>query len=806
MSFTKKNLVLFSFILFAFTACILNFLAHKSGQLFFDFSSFAPEKNSNSRSAIEDYVEDGKDYYIDLTIDGSYKFSATIDLKDVNTYTIDNIPVGTRIKAKIDFYTYNIPGDLYSRETLLSGESKYYTITAGVNEIVINLKSEFIKLYVTKNESIQDKIDWIAQNGNSEKDYKIILTGYEDEPFNEVIEFKSNLNNRASSITLTSSNPNNVAIKTPTYLSYPDNPSSIVVNTYTNIIFENIKISPDCNFAILQTNSDSFVTLGQGTVFEDNKSHVNAIFMNGGTIHMKGNSNISGFKSPASGGAVEIKYGQLYMYDNSKIENCETEQDGGAIYIQYSGSTYFELNDNAKINDCKARYDGGAIYVKGNSILIKSGSITNCNAGNSGGAIYTDETNTQPIVYIKGGIIKNNTASQKGSAIYLGGSNSQVIMSENACIDLSNDIYSQGQAILLSNALKTPGQAAIISYSSLSADNPKLVLGFTSSPYNTNDEQAVSKSHSKFFVREVLASNENHYYIDENGKAIKFSSFLTAPASPEDTDNQIQLGDIVFADNSRIRATDFDKIDYKLYSSIAGIVFYVGSDDGFLGNTNLIVGTKYYTGNFEKQAYSSTSVFPHFDKTNIKSFPNYASNYDNGDTSPDKSTKSISEINEEDYLNIEKESINSGITSDLLSRIKNGYFPLYSKVINYGKEEKFESTRYSYDETSNVANNWYVPRIEEYIVFAQALEDPYIKNLYIKISGDNLKGDYISESIMWSKYTIPAHCAYGMLNKTYYPYNFGINFETDSIIQLVTPPFNYEEHKAFPIHIYTPGD
>lgn len=792
MSFTKKNLVLFSFILFAFTACNLNFLAHKSGQLFFDFSSFAPEKNSNSRSAIEDYVEDGKDYYIDLTIDGSYKFSATIDLKDVNTYTIDNIPVGTRIKAKIDFYTYNIPGDLYSRETLLSGESKYYTITAGVNEIVINLKSEFIKLYVTKNESIQDKIDWIAQHGNSEKDYKIILTGYEDEPFNESLDFKTDLNNRAKSITLTSSNPNKVALKGAIHSTEG---SSIVVSTYINVIFENIQISPDCNFAILQTNSDSNVTLGKGTLFKDNKSHNYAIRMEGGSLHMKGNSCIDGF-SASDGGAVYINKGYFYMDENSRIQNCEATSYGGAIYV-YSYAVLCEINDKAKIYNCNAA-NGGAISTRNQNIYINGGSITNCTASSCGGAIYTDKTNYKPVIYIRGGEIKDNKANM-GSAIYLADDiNSQVIMYENACIDISNDIYSHYQQIRLASPLKTLGKAAVITFNSFSEN--QLVIG------NYDNSDAVSKSYNKFYLNQADTSATGHYKLNNDGCATLIENLFTSSSDP------VQLGDIVFADNSRMRPEkfDYDNIDYNLLSSIAGIVFYAGG--GSLGNVNLIVGTETYRDIFENSRHGNAS-YTMFDLTQVSNFPKkeqspypvyiYTESINIADAEFDGTLNTgnsrFDNTSDEPHNDNVKDTVQS-IFAYIQSAQTNpnankNDFALYQDILQYG--QKFNSSsNYTLNMTeANIKNNWYIPTIAEYILFYNALksEDKTFYNIYTEICGEP-KDEYISASVLKSGGVYPD--SYSGTND--YAYQFTIDLSSETIKCAHVGNYLW----TIPVHIY----
>ena len=74
----RKTSILFcTLILGLFTACNLG-LINKTGQLYFDFSEFSTAKNKNSRTVLEDVIEEGKNYYIDLSIEGSYKFNTII--------------------------------------------------------------------------------------------------------------------------------------------------------------------------------------------------------------------------------------------------------------------------------------------------------------------------------------------------------------------------------------------------------------------------------------------------------------------------------------------------------------------------------------------------------------------------------------------------------------------------------------------------------------------------------------------------------------------------------------------------------
>ncbi len=491
------------------------------------------------------------------------------------------------------------------------------------------------------------------------------------------------------------------------------------------------------------------------------------------------------------------------MAGKSTITNCHGTE-GGAVYLTNIHNS-FSLRENAKITNCSASSNGGAIFVNKGSVNISGGQIANCSANSKGGAIYTEDPSSDMYIYISGGEIKNNQA-ECGEAIYLSYENNpaqgqpnkmaRLILSENACIDLSNDIFSEKQPVYLSGELTTDKKkVAHITYNSgagLSPGNSKVI-----DKYGDVKQSVITNNAFKFYVRVIDDSGD--YWVNDSGLIMQFNTnnYLTGDA-------ELRIGDIIFANNKRVHFSSFNNLSKKLYDSIAGIVFYVGSDSGFLGNVNLIVGTETYEGHLEKDPYGVTCVYPHFDVTNITCFPNYAENYYGDEVVRNESTMLLSEI-----MDIKFEGIgigNNGITETLMTKILNGDFPLYKDVIDYGAQEKFsfDGCKYKSNTTSDYTNNWYIPAIEEYKVLAEAFESFTFKAYYVSLTGSILTGNYISESLMWKQnYQYPAafYSTYGNKN---YPYYFGINFQTKSITQEVSPYYDYRKNKVVPIHIYEP--
>ena len=293
---------------------------------------------------------------------------------------------------------------------------------------------------------IQSAIDWIEVNGDGSSDYKIILTDYSaTTAFDQSIEYGDDLNYKANSITITSNDKENFAIRSSSYKTIDIK----TINGYSpvHLIFKDIKISTNSGVIIYGEDNlreSTKITLDNNTVFKGEEGNDGAICLaGGGTVEMRGNSRIETFHA-SQGGAAYIRYGSFNMYDTSSIYKC-TANKGGAFYFYQRGASA-TLNNQASITECEASSYGGAIYMFGGSFSMNdSSSITGCQATNNGGAIYMDTTSNSPAVYLSGGEIKSNTA-QNGAAIYRekvnGSASTTVNISDGFEIDES-EIYQQ---------------------------------------------------------------------------------------------------------------------------------------------------------------------------------------------------------------------------------------------------------------------------------------------------------------------------------------------------------------------------
>ena len=832
-------------MLLILTSCEFGSLEKReaSGSVVVDLSSVKDRLTSSSRTAYKDLLSSDFDTFADLKLEGDFETSQTINLNETEIVQIDNIPVGSKITASIEIYI-NI--DLQDegrsfKETKWHGTSEVYEITDGPNVIIIPLtrggneeiidepeeEENKITIYVkydetkpasfwndTSNKSnensendgkslntafnyIQSAVDWIAQNGDGNEDYEIMLTGYDDtHAFEQDVYYDENhsstaslifgereadvdnLKNKAKSITLTSDD------YTKTAMNVNHSMYNILIRTSVRLIFKNIKITTTSHSRILFTkkNSDCNVFLKTNTFFSDitdpevmSWQGSSAIIVEGGSVTMQDNSKIENFYAN-DGGAAYIDYGHLIMEDNSRIENCKAETDGGAIYVNSDAlHQYFQIKDNATIYKCSAGYDVGAISQTGGTVYIEGGSIIKCKAERYGGAFNVVSDNKTVDFYLRGGTIKDNEAANQGSALDIakavGSSRTpSFYLSDDACIDLSNDIYSSGVQLQLESRLTTSNEkAALVKFGNYT-DGTKVLSG---------SEEDIHNSYSKFFVSTSDANND--YYLNSNGVLNKFSNFL-------ESSDSVNIGDIVFADNKRVSADQFPNLSKRLRDSIAGVVFFVGGtdEDAPLKNQKLIAGTTIYKDYYEDNVSNSHI----FDNTDIPSFPGYESNYNL------ESKIKIEDIQSADFSGVL--TGNTGIDNvfdmelESIDDLINGAcFPLYGAVICHG--ENFTDTSYKVN-TDPQTENWYIPTIAEYYFFAKALEDETFKDIYLKLSNMDLERNYISETVVHNENIDPPVDP----NR----YNFIINF-TSKEISCGSTSLSLQ-YTAIPVHIYEP--
>lgn len=899
---TKKLYIIISAaMLTILTSCNFSSYKNEKTRAVFDFSSIISGAN-NSRSAMSDLLEANENLYADLKLEGGFTYNQTINLKESQIIQIDNIPVGSRIKALVELYTItkNQDDDQEVKSILYKGQSKTYTIIEGENKITIPLKKykaeqdadpaeeqnpgedpndpndpngggggsqqedEAITIWVSydadhqgnywneaENKSnedptndgttedtgfyyIQSAINWIAQNGDGNKDYEIMLSGYDETHafeqdvyetpahtyqatviFGETEATADNLNGHAKSITLTSEKPGITAIKANNGID------NLLIRTTVPLIFKNIKITTDnrCRILAIEYGISANVFLKSGTVFSDSSTSEtrgsSAIWMEGGTVTMQDNAIIENFYG-SDGGAVYMKYGSFCMEDNSRIQNCKASSQGGAIYM-YNASDHSPLCtlSGGTIYKCSSP-EGGAIYQYGGSITIEEGTIIECKGDNYGGAIKMDGSNKNISLYLKGGSIINNESSM-GSAIYLtdgNGHTPKLILSNLACVDLSNDIYTTGPKIYLSNDLTSSNEkAALLTLSSI----PNWTNVITAAEGASAD--VIQNNYSKFFVQKTNSNDD--FYIDQNGQLQAFNT-----TNYLENSDAVTIGDIVFADNKRVRAEQLPYLSKRLRDSIAGIVFYAGGTDDLIGERNLIVGTKTYNDKMSTSNHGA-SGFTMFDRnSSVEDFPGSSSRIGSyGEIRDTTSSVEITQANIScakttgneklnegiDWTDAQIQSYNNKVTftavKDIMEKINNNQtssYPLYQKIFEHGKNFD-DSSKYKLNTAdSDITDNWYIPTIAELKLFYDALNDSTFSNIYTTLCGNFSDYNYFSGSaIIGQGAQYPDMYRYTSGNSTYYyAYYYTIDF-TAGLIKC--DPSNQSLY-SIPVHVYEPQE
>ncbi len=823
--------LIFSAFIFIFTSCgDLHLEDMSKGSVVFNFNSdffskIDKKQVSHSRAAFEEYFSYG--HYIDVSLEGDFNYSATINLSSQTYISIDAIPVGARITATLTLYKWPDINDENSKTTLFTGQSEKTTIKAGSNVIKINIAENqyriYVKLDASKNDSnfltrdacsedlsthngtksspfeyIQSAIYYLADNGESDKDYEIYLTGYtEDQAFNQTTTFAEwsgssetdILQNKVKSIYLTSETPEIPAIVSTHRYTF-----SIV--TTVPIHFKNIKVKstysesadPNNNGNIIIADTASAnIFLDYNSVLEwENTSGEDsytpaqlggAICLGNSQISsnltMSSNSKIKGFKSHYYGGAIYIYKGSVTMTDNSQIIDCSVKSgEGGAIYIESGNVT---LNKNASIESCSSSTYGGAVYLKNSGASLKmegNSSINNCSSTYSGGAIYIKAGSFD----MSGGIITGNTAGSTGNGIYVIVGSSQISLKDKAHLSLNDDIFvSANEADSTNPFITISGELEYSPAACLS-----LIHSSTSeSTHILTKNNYLNSNYNKIVVNPTSASGsttETYWYINSYGYISKFENITEAVDKPN-------VGDIILSDGRRVLSEYADMVPYSLKKRVAGVIFYAGNETDLLGNTNLMVGKEWYHDYFDKN--TSPTNFDTTTKISGIEVINDTYQINIKATSTFSSSELTNPQTGESYL-----SDNQSLIFTLLntSQPNNSTYPLLAEVLSYGKS--FDETSEYYCNTDDATKNWYIPTIAEYFMLYQAFNNSDFKTSYNAVCSDISNSTFVSTTRygtgVWSDYSVR------------HAYVYTCNFTTDTLgIDIA-----FNQNYALPIHTY----
>ena len=141
-----------------------------------------------------------------------------------------------------------------------------------------------------------------------------------------------------------------------------------------------------------------------------------AIYIDGGTLNINGNSDISENISYSYGGALYVLDATLNI-TNALI--CENVSSSGSGAICLESSTANISGSSTSISENYSYRGGGAIGVYGGTLNISDATIsqnTSSGTDGNGGALFIDWSAT---VNMASGYMQRNAAEQKGGAVYV---------------------------------------------------------------------------------------------------------------------------------------------------------------------------------------------------------------------------------------------------------------------------------------------------------------------------------------------------------------------------------------------------
>ena len=793
-----------------------------------------------SRSALDSYINGTT--YVEVKLEGDKELSQTYPLTEDLSIEFEGIPVGARIRAVLTLFSQEEPADPDTRSDICTGQSDWTVIASGENVLEITLRGLNYRIFVTFRDDpdiqsgslmpldpdreepqndgrtpitgysyIQSAIDWIAENGNRDEDYEIVLTGFDDtNAFNQRVTFGAvdeeqgdNLTGHAKSITLTSTDASNTALRSDAnYIFY--------VKTEVPVYFKNIKIASSSsastqNGHIINMPESNLVsskiTMGQDATFVgesgNNAQYGGAVFLSYGSFTMEDNATISGFNA-SEGGAVFVNKCTFYMKDSAVITGCSASGNGGGVSVgnarSYQGFSYFYMSDDARIETCSctgSSSNGGAVAVgKWGRVSISSGTIQDCSKG-SGSSAHGDgialiSGDDGGSVSMSGGIMKWTDTTTSNEAVYVPNGAAEFSISGDVSIKAPNVImvdYNSSLGCVKLDAALNNKYAAIVNVTSSAATRAM------SSPIIAAEDNALVE---RAITGQKLIGYDS-YYLKESGCTASSSAYKIATVDQTDPEKMIAVGDIVFAnDNSRARSANATYLTYMDRQRVAGIIFYTGTSGDLLGEVNLMVGTEMYSAIFTQGTPNSTAEF---DTTRITNFPQISEPMSNNTVVWRDSTTGSVLYTDAQISDAQLGSAYLTSQSLLISEIISGtetHYPLLNTVLHHG--DKWAGTDYALD-SSVVTNNWYIPTIAECIPLCEAFQDSEFREVYETFYRTTVYPD-LGRCVSMTK-------LYNVRPMDGYYYLFDVNLSADENFGLIRQEVASDSTFALPIHTYS---
>ena len=152
------------------------------------------------------------------------------------------------------------------------------------------------------------------------------------------------------------------------------------------------------------------VALTGSTFVENRADYGGAVYVNGGSLTVDGNSSFINNTAAQSGGAIYLVGTDSSLKVNNTVLTLNTATAyGGAVYVDAAGASFTETSFTSNSAE-----DGGAVHGAHGDLTFVGGTLNRNSATADGGAVYASEDD----VTIRGTSFISNTAAQHGGAVY----------------------------------------------------------------------------------------------------------------------------------------------------------------------------------------------------------------------------------------------------------------------------------------------------------------------------------------------------------------------------------------------------
>lgn len=195
-----------------------------------------------------------------------------------------------------------------------------------------------------------------------------------------------------------------------------------VLSGGASLTLENVVVDAagNTNGRTIVVSGNSTLTLGEGSVLENNMSH-GAVYLDGASLFVTGGTVRNNTATDGNGGAVLVTNGSVFDVTGGNFSG-NSAQSGGAVYADVVSQ--LTVKNAAFENNTAAKADGGAICVESDdkvTMSLSETTFTGNTAVNYGGAVRFMAA--EPELVVEGCTFTLNTSTDvggRGGALWLG--------------------------------------------------------------------------------------------------------------------------------------------------------------------------------------------------------------------------------------------------------------------------------------------------------------------------------------------------------------------------------------------------